>query len=160
MQGLAGVSLPRRALAVLGAASPTVLHRHAAGLGLVEHPDAELLTVCSQLRAMQDEWQRLWTLTSDGPESVTPADRAFDDYAQQVWPGTDQEMGEGLVGRLLVLPAFTGEGLQAKAAAVCALEDAGGYSDRYRDDAFTLWETVVRDAAGAAYRPLGEGWKA
>ena len=65
----------------------------------------------------------------------------------------------GLVGRLLVLPAFTGEGLQAKAAAVCALEDAGGYSNRYRDDAFTLWETVVRDAAGAAYRPLGEAWK-
>jgi len=71
----------------------------------------------------------------------------------------DQDADEGLVRRLLVLPAFAGKGLQAKAAAVCALEDAGSYSNRYRDDAFTLWVTVVRDAAGAAYRPLGEAWK-
>ena len=122
----------------------------------VPHPDAELLGVCAALGRLRDEWQRLWTFTSDGPDLATEADRAWERYDSEVWPGRTG----GLLARLLTLPARTPEGLAAKAAAVCAQDDATSYSGDCHDDACALWASVARDAAGALYQPLGEAGEA
>lgn len=119
-------------------------------------PDAALLAVCDQLRAQQAEWQRLWTLTSDGPDNLAPADHEWTTYNRKVWPGMDQEAGEGPAGQLLDLHPVTPEGLAAKAAAICAMDETSQYTRDCRDDACRLWESVVLDTAGATYAPLGE----
>ena len=125
--------------------------------------DADLLALCAQLRVLQAGWQRLWDATSgmpDGEES--PADLILDRYTAWVWPGTMLADVAGLtrdadpVRMLLVLPATTPEGLQAKAAAVLALDDAGGYSGCDRSDHWQIVTAVLRDAAGDAAMPLGD----
>ena len=131
------------------------------------HPDAELLAVCAQLRVMQDEWQRLWTLTSDewtgmDDPPITEADHAWWDYNNHVWPGVYISASElnkrdpnDLPSRLHDFHPVTQEGLRAKAAAVVALDDAASYGD-LRDDGWMLNLSLIRDAAGDAVRPLGE----
>jgi hypothetical protein len=52
----------------------------------VIHPDTELLALCAQLEEMRDEWQRLYDATSDEDAITTPADRAWQEYSNHVWP--------------------------------------------------------------------------
>ncbi len=58
--------------------------------------------------------------------------------------------------KLLSLHATTPEGLQAKAAAILAINQASAYTGCCRDDEIELLNSVVREAAASAYRPLGE----
>ncbi len=113
------------------------------------------------LADLQAEWQRLWALTEDdGPE--TDADRAWYAYSEHVWPKTfsrpwpDAPSVEDVPALLLNLPARTPQGLQAKAAAVLALNEAGSYCRDLRDDSCQLELSLIRDAAGVAHRPLGD----
>ena len=124
--------------------------------------DADLLVLCAQLRVLQVEWQRLWNATSGTPDSEeSPADLILDRYTAWVWPAVRLSDVSGLtlaadpVRMLLDLPATTPEGLQAKAAAVLALHDAGDYSDRDRADQWQIVAGLLRDVAGAAAMPLG-----
>lgn len=128
-------------------------------------PDAELLALCCQLAVMQAEWQRLYDATSDIPELTTPADHAWQDYSDDVWPsvrlavmvgGSKPRDPADLPARLHDLPATTLEGRAAKAAAILALDDAAAYCDS-RDDICQLYASILRDVAGVAYRPLGDG---
>ena len=125
--------------------------------------DADLLALCARLRGLQAEWQRLWDATSDTPEGDgSPADLIFEFYSDWVWPGAclaDAQRlmpGTDPVRLLLDLPATTLAGLQAKAAAVLALDDAGEYSGCDRSDHWQFVMALVRDAAGTAAMPLGE----
>ena len=125
--------------------------------------DAALLALCAQLRVLQVRWQRLWDATSGTPDGEeSPADLLLDRYAAWVWPGTMLADVAGLtrdadpVRMLLVLPATTPEGLQAKAAAALALDDAGNYSDGDRSDHWQIVTAMLRDAAGDAAMPLGD----
>ena len=52
-----------------------------------KHPDAALLILCGELRILQEEWQRLWDTTPEEGEAG-PADIAWHDYSENVWPGT------------------------------------------------------------------------
>lgn len=117
----------------------------------------ELLTVCARLADQQAEWQILWAATPDEP-SGGPEDFAFDDFSQNVWPGyrcDDAAVGEGrsdLPALLLSLPAITADALQAKAAAVLAISDAGAVTGDCRTDEIELLRAVARDASGEGYR--------
>ena len=127
--------------------------------------DADLLALCAQLRVLQTGWQRLWDATSGTPDGEeSPADLILDRYTAWVWPAVRLSDVSGLtsaadpVRMLLDLPATTPEGLQAKAAAVLALDDAGGYSGCDRSDHWQFVMALVRDAAGSAAMPLGEAF--
>jgi hypothetical protein len=131
------------------------------------HPDAELLALCAQLSAMQDEWQRLWVATSDewigmDQDPITEADRAWWDYNNNVWPGVyistsdhSQLDPNDAVRHLFDIHPVTPEGLSAKAAAVLAVDEAASYGD-LRNDGYELNLSLIRDVAGLARRPLGE----
>ena len=144
----------RRAL-LAGAAGVVV-----AGAAPAAHPDAALLTLCAQLEAMQAEWQWRWTLTSDGPALETEADRAWQAYSDDVWPGIGLsdwnriEPGD-LAGELRALRATTPEGLKAKARAIMALDHAATYCD-CRNDAAQLWQSIIEDVAGPCWSRVGE----
>ena len=140
----------------MSAVAEVVLYRHRPLVQDPPNPDAVLLAVCAKLGRRRDRWQELWEPTSPDPEGDTPADRRWWSYNSNVWPGTDQKAGGGLAGRLLKLPARTPEGLAAKAAAMAAMEDTGGYTGCSRMDSCDLAMSVARDAAGLAYRPIGE----
>ena len=106
--------------------------------------------------------QRLYDATSDEDELTTPADFAWQAYSDTVWPGlnftTWRREGRDpadMPGRLLDLPATTAAGLQAKAAAVLAIDEAASYLTDCRNDSAELWQSVIRDAASSAHRPLG-----
>ena len=124
------------------------------------HPDAALLALCVHLEGMQREWQSLYDATSDQAELTTPADHAWNDYSNDVWPGIGLsdwnrvEPGDQ-GGELRLLPAITPEGLKAKARAVMALNSAASYCD-CRNDAAQLWEAVVADAAGPDWQRMGD----
>ena len=90
-------------------------------------------------------------------ELTTPADHAWQAYSDTVWPGlnftTWRREGRDpadMPGRLLDLPATTPAGLQAKAAAVLAIDEAASYLTDCRNDTAELWASVIRDAAGTA----------
>ena len=127
--------------------------------------DADLLTLCAQLRDMQAEWQRLWHFTSqdwglDDPPT-TAADREWLAYNDHVWPaihigGQTPRHPDDLPGRLLDFRPVTIEGMRAKAAAVLAIEDAGCYGADARDDAWEMNTSVLVDAAGSARMLMGE----
>ena len=126
------------------------------------HPNAALLALCAHLDAMRAEWQRLWLLTSDGPDLATKADRAWQEYSDSTWPGiavSDHVLNRlhltDLPGRLRTLRAVTPEGLKAKARAVMALDNAASYCD-CRNDAAQIWESIVADAAGHDWPRVGE----
>ena len=123
------------------------------------HPDAELLALCAQLAEMQAEWQRLWEPTSDEVPSTTEADHAWDRYHRYVWPCTHpshpEMTGEDLGARLLTLRATTLEGMQAKAAAILAMEEASGYTWDCRDDSCQLATSLMEDVAGVMCPKLG-----
>ena len=51
-----------------------------------QHLDAEVLDLCTRLRAMQAEWQRLYDATSEEAGPTTPADHAWSEYSNMVWP--------------------------------------------------------------------------
>ena len=125
---------------------------------LAPHPDAALLALCARLTDMQAEWQRLYDATSDEPELTTPADYAWQAYSDDVWPRTALQRRDSATpdvpGLLLTHSATTLEGLQAKAAALLALDAAASYCD-LRDDSYELTLSLLRDAAGAAVQPLG-----
>ena len=147
----------RRALL---AATATVLVVGANGApSPVPHPDAALLAVCAQLVAMQAEWQRLYDATSDNDELTTAADFAWQAYNDDVWPGTGFQPRDcdtvDVPAKLLTLRATTPEGMQAKAAAILAMDDAGDYTHDIRDDSFELMLSLIEDVAGLARRPLG-----
>ncbi len=126
------------------------------------HPDQELLAVCDQLATLQAEWQRLWTLTSDDDAVTTDADRAWEDYTDNVWPRIfnrpwdDAPKTEDVPHKLLALPATTWEGMRAKAAAILAMDQACCYTHDIRDDAFELMSSLLKDVAGPAIRPIGD----
>lgn len=134
------------------AAGEAVLYRHRPLVLDLPSPDAELLSVCTQLNRQQAEWQRLWVLTSDGPELLTQADKALNDYYEDVWPGFSGCLAE----RLISLRASTVEGMIAKAVAILAMDDAGGYFTICRNDAWDIAHSLVEDVAGAQRRPVGE----
>ncbi len=121
-------------------------------------PDAALLALCARLTEMQAAWQRLYDATSDEQEITTAADRAWQQYSDDVWPRTAlQPRGSNtpdVPALLMTLKATTREGLAAKAAAILALDAATSYCD-LRDDSLELCMSLVRDAAGSAFRPLG-----
>jgi hypothetical protein len=145
-------------------------HADPGGIRTQEHPtfnrvlsaDAELLAVCDELAALQVEWQTVWAATPDDPDGG-PEDIAFDTFSSFTWPGTriadpalDSAPVADLPALLLTLPATTPEGLQAKAAAVLAISDADMFTGDCRLDEIELLRSVVRDAAGPTYRPVGE----
>ena len=123
--------------------------------------DADLFALCAQLRVLQAGWQRLWDAASAAPDDDGPADLILDRYTAWVWPAVKLSDVPGLtpaadpVRTLLDLPATTPEGLQAKAAAILALHDAGDYSDRDRADQWQLVAALLREVAGSAAMPLG-----
>ena len=146
----------RRALL---AATAGVLAAGADGVpSLASNPDAALLALCARLTDMQAEWQRLYDATSEEGPLTTPADHAWQAYSDDVWPRTALQRRDSVTrdvpGMLLTHPAATLEGLQAKAAALLALDAAASYCD-LRDDSYELTLSLLRDAAGAAFRPLG-----
>ena len=126
--------------------------------------DADLLALCAQLRVLQVRWQRLWDAALGSPDGDGPADLLLDRYTAWVWPGTELADVAGLasaadsVRMLLVLPATTPEGLQAKAAAVLALHDASDYSESNRDDHWQIVAALLREVAGTAAMPLGKAF--
>jgi len=122
--------------------------------------NAELLAVCARLADHRAQWQSRWAATPDVPDGG-PQDTAFDEFSQNVWPGyrcADPVRGDDtatdLPALLLTLPATTAEGLQAKAAAVLAISDAGSYTGDSRLDEIELLRSVVRDATGDRYQEL------
>ena len=121
-------------------------------------PDAALLALCARLAEMQAEWQRLYDATSDKEEITTAADRAWQQYSDDVWPRTAlQPRGSNtpdVPALLMTQRATTREGLAAKAAAILALDAAASYCDLW-DDSMDLCMSLVRDAAGSAFGPLG-----
>ena len=129
------------------------------------HPDAALLDLCARLRALQEEWQRLYVLTSED-ERGTAADKAFDAYSERVWPGTVRRCehywkdtppeADDLAGQLMFAPATTHEGIQAKAVALAAIADTAAYLPHDRDDEFGLFREFIREVAGAARFWLGK----
>ena len=120
--------------------------------------DAALLALCAQLEDMRAEWQRLYDATSDADELTTPADHAWRAYSDDVWPHTAlQPKGStapDVPALLLTHPATTLEGLQAKSAAILAINAAADYCD-LRDDGLDLALSLARDAAGIAFCPVG-----
>ena len=153
----------RRALLTVIAVAPVQLKwTGSQSGGALRNPDAALLALCAQLEEMQAEWQRLYDATSDEADLTTPADFAWQAYSDTVWPGlnftTWRREGRDPAdepGCLLDLPATTPAGLQAKAAAVLAIDEAASYLTDCRNDSAELWQSVIRDAAGPAHRPLG-----
>lgn len=123
-----------------------------------DHPDAALLILCGELRILQGEWQRLWNATpEDGANS--PADAAWHDFSDHVWPGVasrDVNSESDPVRGLITMRATTHEGMRAKAAAIKALDDAGGYLMSIRDDSYELMISLLKDVAGSAAMPIGE----
>ena len=57
---------------------------------------------------------------------------------------------------LLSHPATTLEGLRAEATAILAMDEAAGYLMDCGDDSLDLSLSLLRDAAGPAFRPLDE----
>ena len=155
-----------RIYAELAQRSPKVIcatnaGRFAVQMGSCPSGDAALLALCAQLEELQAEWQRLYDATSDD-NSDTPADRVFDAYSNDVWPGLCRSpwSSEGrdpadLPARLVDLPATTPEGLRAKAAAILAIDESASYLTDCRNDSMELSLSLIRDVAGATRRPLG-----
>jgi hypothetical protein len=110
---------------------------------------------------MQAEWQRLYDATSGEDELTTAADFAWQDYSDHVWPlvhsnsFTAPAGGVDYPAQLLTLRATTPEGIQTKAAAIIAMDEAATYCDG-RDDSYQLCLSLLRNAATSAYQPLGE----
>ena len=121
-------------------------------------PDGALFALCAQLEDMRAEWQRLYDATSDEDELTTSADHAWRAYSDDVWPHTAlQPKGSttpDVPALLLTHPAITLEGLQAKAAAILAINAAADYCD-LRDDSLDLLLLLARDVAGLVFRPVG-----
>ena len=124
-------------------------------------PDAELLALCVSLKEMQAEWQRLYDATSDSGPLTTPADHAWKEYSDMVWPAIKlassafhrQPHPDDVPGRLLRICAMTPEGQAAKAAAILALDDVASWCD-LRDDSIEMMHSLLRDVAGIeAWRP-------
>lgn len=122
-----------------------------------EQGDAALLVLCGELRLLQAEWQRLWAATPEHGDT-SPADIALRDYSENVWPGCrlDADREQDPVRGLIALHATTLEGMRAKAAAIKALDDAGGYLVSIRDDAYELMVSLISDVAGSVAFPIGE----
>ena len=124
---------------------------------LAPHPDAVLLALCAQLEEMQTEWQRLYDATSDEDELTTAADHAWQAYSDDVWPRTAlQPKGSSTwdaPALLLTHAATTLKGLQAKAAAILAINAAADFCD-LRDDSLDLALSLIRDAATLHATPL------
>ena len=128
-------------------------------------PAADLLALCAQLPEMQATWQRLYDATSDSGPLTTAADFAWSDYSNDVWPGVristwgDRPLHpDDLPGRLRQLRATTPQGkkakAKAKAQAILAMEEAGGWCD-CRDDSVDLMHSLLRDVAGIKAHGLG-----
>ena len=125
---------------------------------LIEHPDAALLILCGKLRTLQEQWQRLWAATPEVGEPG-PADAAWRDYSDHVWPGVSRQgvdCASDPVRGLIAIKATTLEGMRAKAAAINALDDAGGYLMSVRDDSYELMMSLLQDVAGPAAMLIGE----
>lgn len=125
---------------------------------IVAHPDAALLILCGDLRTLQEEWQRLWAATPEVGEPG-PADAAWRVYSDHVWPGVSRQGADSVsdpVRALIATKATTLEGMRAKAAAIKALDDAGGYLMSVRDDSYDLMMSLLQDVAGPAVMPMGE----
>ena len=129
---------------------------------MTAHPDADLLALCVRLSEMQAEWQRLYDATSDEPRLTTPADHAWNDYSNMVWPCVmlsvwdDRPLHpDDVPGRLRLLRAKTPEGQTAKATALLALEEAACWGSECRDDAIELMHSLLRDVAGIESHNLG-----
>jgi len=121
-------------------------------------PDVALLVLCGELQILQGEWQRLWEATPEDGEPG-PADTVWRDYSETVWPGVslrEADRGRDPVRDLIALKATTLEGMRAKAAAIKALDDAGGCLTSIRDDSYELVMSLLQDVAGSAAMPLGE----
>ena len=122
---------------------------------MIAHPDAELLGLCVSLREMQAEWQRLYDATSDAGPLTTPADHAWKDYSDTVWPAIKlassafhrQPHPDDMPGRLLRIRAMTPQGQAAKAAAILALDDVASWCD-LRDDLMEMMHSLLRDVVG------------
>jgi hypothetical protein len=146
------------ASAVCAMGAGTMLPLAAKAVG--PHPDADLLALCSQLASLQAEWQCLWGLTTaDG--SKVEADRALEAYSHDVWSGLGASQCDigtlcdgDLPRQLYYHRATTPDGLRAKAAAILALDDAANWCD-VRGDTFDLMRSLICDAAGDGYQPLG-----
>ncbi|MGI4809737.1 MAG: hypothetical protein ACRYF2_16700 [Janthinobacterium lividum] len=124
---------------------------------IIDHPDAALL-ICGELRALQEEWQRLWAATPEIGEPG-PADAAWRDYSDHVWPGVSRQGADcdgDPVRGLIATKATTLEGMRTKAAAIKALDDAGGYLMSIRDDSYELTMSLLQDVVGPAAMPMGE----
>ena len=119
------------------------------------HPDAALLILSGELRVLQGEWHRLWEATPEaGAEG--PADIAWRDYSENVWPGgcrLDADREHDPVRGLITMRATTLEGMRAKAAAIKAMDDAGGYLMSIRDDSYELMVSLLQDVASSAAMP-------
>ena len=88
-----------------------------------------------------------------------PADMAWRDYSENVWPGgcrLDAGREHDPVLSLITMQAVTLEGMRAKAAAIKAMDDAGGYLTSIRDDSYELMISLLQDVAGPAAMLLGE----
>ena len=127
---------------------------------LAPHPDAALLALCAQLEGMQQQWQRLYDATSDADELTTPADHAWQVYSEDVWPCTAlQPKGsttQDVPALLLTHAATTLKGLQAKAAAILAINAAADFCD-LRDNSLDLALSLIRDAATLHATPFAPG---
>lgn len=127
-------------------------------MAFVEQRDAALLILCGELRVLQEEWQRLWAVTAEVGEPGS-ADAAWRDYSDHVWPGVSRKGADcdgDPVRALIASKATTLDGMRAKAAAIKAMDDAGGYSMCCRDDSYELMISLLQDVAGSAAMPLGE----
>ena len=151
--------------AILGAGLSLAATSASAGVNLhraKKSPDADLLTLCATLEKMRAEWQRLYDATSEEDELTTPADFAWRNYSDHVWPLVHSNSFTAPAGvvdypaKLLTLRATTPEGIQAKAAAIVAMDEASSYCDG-RDDSYALCLSLLRDAASITPQLPGVG---
>ena len=96
----------------------------------------------------------MWKSATGAPAD----DEAWLIWHRTLWPGLNsvgRGVGNDPLYRVVLIPAITAQGRRAKAAAVFAAKQAGGYLDD-RTDIHELMAIVMIEAAGAELIPVGQ----
>jgi hypothetical protein len=111
------------------------------GSAKAEEPDGELIGLCREFQAQEDELNRIGHVLMDMPWNL----REAHPLAQKERDGVDRI--NVLRDLISGLPARTPEGLRAKAQA--ALADFGGVEDEWpSDNSYWIVWTLARDVLG------------
>jgi hypothetical protein len=134
------VSRVSRRDATAGGFALLVLATATDGSAKAEEPDGELIRLCQDFQAQEDELNRIGHVLMDMPWNV----REAHPLAQKERDGVDRI--NVLRDLISGLPARTPEGLRAKAQA--ALADFGPEGERPSDNSYWIVWTLARDLLG------------